>query len=653
MRGVSNMRRLAVAVLVACLGFAVTIRAQSSIYVFGVYVLHAVSGYINFGSVAGTNGYGFRDNAGTMEKKDSGGSWAAIAGAGGPGVFSYIAVGSTPATTGAVRLTHDTCVTERNTANMLDLTLVCADTDRVYLGDATSGTTGIRAGSDIYILAGNALGWDFQDANLLPYNNAISDIGDGTHNLRNVYAGNFVWAGGSLKLYDNTAVSPTIVPFSLSPSMALTGASQSGSYAVFAEALDMAGHTQGALLGLESILDLTMSGTTTTGGIINHETQLILEDGTANATGYTMGALALQSQLAVNGGTLHKNVGASQHLLYVTGGTFSGFTTVTETQTYINGVGAGAVPLSSDVWIASPIVDNSSQITARQAIRIQDQTGSSIASTCSPFWYDSPGVLWADCAGVFEYHNPAFTKYTPAIANEEYGIFGRWTTNVYEVGTAAGGTGVLRTLRLLGASVEAQDGASNYVGIKALTFNATSAYQLNGVSVASPILCSNTAASTAITGNTKTYASLNCKVAASTLTAGKTIAFNARGVYGGNVTDTLVMTLEACQVSGCASGTKVTLATTGALSLLAVSNQGWEMDEHINAFTIGGSGTLDTQGKAFYETAATTAVIDWTPNTSTATVDTTVDEYLSVSVTFSTASASDSLTLRNLQVVIQ
>jgi len=38
-------------------------------------VLIGPSKYLNFGSTAGTYGYGFRDNAGTMEYKNSGGSW--------------------------------------------------------------------------------------------------------------------------------------------------------------------------------------------------------------------------------------------------------------------------------------------------------------------------------------------------------------------------------------------------------------------------------------------------------------------------------------------------------------------------------------------------------------------------------------------------
>ncbi len=50
--------------------------------------VYAVNTYLNFGnsisaSTSGTNGYGFRDNAGTMQVKDSGGAWANIAASGG------------------------------------------------------------------------------------------------------------------------------------------------------------------------------------------------------------------------------------------------------------------------------------------------------------------------------------------------------------------------------------------------------------------------------------------------------------------------------------------------------------------------------------------------------------------------------------------
>lgn len=38
----------------------------------------AASGYLNFGTTLGTNGYGLRDSAGTIQFKDSGGSWTSL-----------------------------------------------------------------------------------------------------------------------------------------------------------------------------------------------------------------------------------------------------------------------------------------------------------------------------------------------------------------------------------------------------------------------------------------------------------------------------------------------------------------------------------------------------------------------------------------------
>jgi|GEM_PF-1834561 hypothetical protein len=49
----------------------------SGLAVFGNTLLQGNS-YLNFGSTAGTNGYGVRDNAGVLEFKNSGGSWASL-----------------------------------------------------------------------------------------------------------------------------------------------------------------------------------------------------------------------------------------------------------------------------------------------------------------------------------------------------------------------------------------------------------------------------------------------------------------------------------------------------------------------------------------------------------------------------------------------
>ncbi|MEN9649260.1 MAG: hypothetical protein RL094_227 [Candidatus Parcubacteria bacterium] len=62
-----------------------TTTPRSTLSVFGDALLEGASRYLNFGtsSATGTSGYGFRDNAGTMEFKNLGGSWAAVGSGGG------------------------------------------------------------------------------------------------------------------------------------------------------------------------------------------------------------------------------------------------------------------------------------------------------------------------------------------------------------------------------------------------------------------------------------------------------------------------------------------------------------------------------------------------------------------------------------------
>jgi len=48
-------------------------------------LINGTDKYLNFNTLVGSSGYGFRDNGGTMEFKNSGGSWTSIGGGGGSG----------------------------------------------------------------------------------------------------------------------------------------------------------------------------------------------------------------------------------------------------------------------------------------------------------------------------------------------------------------------------------------------------------------------------------------------------------------------------------------------------------------------------------------------------------------------------------------
>lgn len=52
----------------------------NSLAVFGNSILSGTDRYLNFGTTAGTNGYGIRDSGGTIQVKNSGGTWANIGG---------------------------------------------------------------------------------------------------------------------------------------------------------------------------------------------------------------------------------------------------------------------------------------------------------------------------------------------------------------------------------------------------------------------------------------------------------------------------------------------------------------------------------------------------------------------------------------------
>ena len=99
-------------------------------------VNQAASSYHTWGAVDGTSGYGFRDNAGVMQVKNSGGAWSNIATAG----------GSNPCTTTPNSLQYDTagnfgCVAG---ATSNGTTLTVANNDLI-LGGSSTGTTTISS----------------------------------------------------------------------------------------------------------------------------------------------------------------------------------------------------------------------------------------------------------------------------------------------------------------------------------------------------------------------------------------------------------------------------------------------------------------------------------------------------------------------------
>lgn len=165
---------------------------------------------------------------------------------------------------------------------------------------------------------------------------------------------------------------------------------------------------------------------------------------------------------------------------------------------------------------------------------------------------------------------------------------------------------------------------------------------------------SNTAVSTTIgTTATLTYFNLSAQIPANTLSAGKVVTFDIAGPYSANATDTVIIGIAACKVSGCGSGVVVQWATSAAVTMLGVTNDYWAFHSQSSVFTAGTSGTVNTQGYSNIFTAGTTIVNGQAVNTTTTLIDTTVIEFLTPFVKFSTASASDAIAIGTFKVVIE
>lgn len=94
-----------------------------------------------------------------------------------------------------------------------------------------------------------------------------------------------------------------------------------------------------------------------------------------------------------------------------------------------------------------------------------------------------------------------------------------------------------------------------------------------------------------------------------------------------------------------------TYLSSGALTCVAgVANAGFHARFSLSFFTIGSSGTVQADAIGWFATAATTTLSSAVPNTTTQAVNTTVNDTIYVTVTWSAASGSNSITLSQLNI---
>lgn len=118
-------------------------------------LINGSSKYLNFNLISGETGYGIRDNAGTMQFKNSGGSWTNFGAGGGGG-----AVDSVNGQTGVVVLTTADIADSLNKRYVTDANLTTiGNQSGTNTGDQTTivGITGTKAQFDTAVTDGNFL----------------------------------------------------------------------------------------------------------------------------------------------------------------------------------------------------------------------------------------------------------------------------------------------------------------------------------------------------------------------------------------------------------------------------------------------------------------------------------------------------------------
>jgi len=120
--------------------------------------------------------------------------------------------------------------------------------------------------------------------------------------------------------------------------------------------------------------------------------------------------------------------------------------------------------------------------------------------------------------------------------------------------------------------------------------------------------------------------------------AGKTFKVKAMGFYSTTGTPTITFKFKA--------GSTV-LVNSGALATSNdTSNAGFSFEALVTVYSVGASGTTYGQGVCIQDNLAPQLAT----NTSTVTLDTTVNQALNLTVTWSAASASNTITLTNLVI---
>lgn len=127
-------------------------------------------------------------------------------------------------------------------------------------------------------------------------------------------------------------------------------------------------------------------------------------------------------------------------------------------------------------------------------------------------------------------------------------------------------------------------------------------------------------------------------IPAAILHIGQTVRAKAYGVFGTTATPTLRIKTKL--------GSTVILDSGAFTTGSGVANGGWEFECIFTAIAVGPSGQIEVQGHSSFNSGSGAANFVNLANTSPVTIDTTQPQVLSQTVTWGTASASNTITRR-------
>lgn len=294
-----------------------------------------------------------------------------------------------------------------------------------------------------------------------------------------------------------------------------------------------------------------------------------------------------------------------------------------------------------------------------------------VSSTCPETRWHHAGIVtnsYTTSTNVADYNPPTVTS-AGKVAVDATGLYGPkvvLTSPIGGGGVSYKGTAIPGTLTAT-RTWTYPDSSTTLVGRSGSTstgnlpiFDASGNLVDSGLAasgVGGAYTCVNVTPVTVNANTTSDQTLMACTITAATLNAvKKTILVQAAGVYSTPAASTATVTvkLKLCTVSGCGSGTVLTLGswTSAALGAVQATNNPFNITLNFTTQTAGASAAFEAHGNLAIDIAASAAAAEGLyADNNTATVgaiDSTAQLFLQETISFSAASASNSATQRQL-----